>query len=89
MGRTWGISAQARGQIRAAAATYTTATAMLDLSHISNLHHSSSNTGSITHFVRPGIKPMSSWILANFFTDKMIGTEKIQVVVEVPLGHHS
>ena len=36
-------SSQARGQIRAAAAS---------------LHHS--HTGSLTHWARPGIKPMSS-----------------------------
>ena len=33
-------SYQARGQIRAAAEAYTTATAMQDLSHICDLHHS-------------------------------------------------
>ena len=57
-------SSQARGQIgamaaslhhshriRAASVTYTTA---------------HGNTGSITHGVRPGIKPASSWILVSF-----------------------
>ena len=39
-------------QIRAASATYTTA---------------HGNTGSLTHW-RPGIKPMSSWILVEFIT---------------------
>ena len=34
-------SSQARGHIRAAAATYATATATRDLSHVCNLHHSS------------------------------------------------
>ena len=44
-------SSQARGQIRAVAA---------------GLRRSHSNTGSLTHQVRPGIKPMSSWILVRF-----------------------
>ena len=60
-------SSRARGQIRAAPA---------------GLHHSHSNvrfmsaacttvhgnTGSLTHRVRPGIKPASSWILVRFLT---------------------
>ena len=28
--------------------------------------HSNSNTGSLTHWARPGIKPTSSWILVRF-----------------------
>ena len=44
----------------------TTATATWDLSHICNLHHNSQSTGSLTHWVRPGIKPKSSWILVWF-----------------------
>ena len=44
---------QARGRIRAASATYTTA---------------HSNAGSLTHCVRPGIEPVSSWILVRFLT---------------------
>ena len=31
-----------------------------------SLHHSHSNTGSLTHWVRPGIKPPSSWMLVGF-----------------------
>ena len=27
-----------------------------------------SNTGSLTHYVRPGIEPSSSWILVRFIT---------------------
>ena len=41
-------SSQARGQIGAAAA---------------GLHHSHSNARSLTHCMRPGIKPASSWVL--------------------------
>ena len=44
---------QAKGPIRAAAA---------------GLHPSHSNAGSLTHWVRPGIKPASSWILVGFLT---------------------
>ena len=48
-------SSQARGQIRAAAA---------------GLHHSHSNTASLTHWLRPGIKSTSSWIPVGFFPAK-------------------
>ena len=40
-------SLQAGGQIRPPAA---------------GLHHSHSNTGSLTHWARPGVEPKSSWI---------------------------
>ena len=46
-------SSQARGQIRAAAA---------------GLHYSSGNARSLTHCARPGIEPVSSWILVKFIT---------------------
>ena len=46
-------SSQARGGIGATAAS---------------LHHSHSSTGSLTHWVRSGIKPLSSWILVWFVT---------------------
>ena len=59
---------QARNQIGAAAEVYATAMATLDPSHIYDLHHSCGNMGSLTHWVRPGIKPASSWILAWFLT---------------------
>ena len=42
---------QARGQIGAVAA---------------DLHYSHSNTGSLTHWSRPGIKPSTSWFLVGF-----------------------
>ena len=47
---------------------YTTARVMQDLSHICDLHHSSSKAGSLTHCVRPGIEPASSWMLVRFVT---------------------
>ena len=47
---------------------HTTATATLDLNHIFNLHCRLGHTGSWTHWARPGIEPMSSWILLGFLT---------------------
>ena len=44
---------QAKGRIGAVAA---------------GLHHSHSNAGSWTHWVRPGIEPATSWILVGFVT---------------------
>ena len=44
----------------------TTATATRDLSHICDLQHS--NARSLTHWMRPGIKPASSWILVGLAT---------------------
>ena len=38
----------------------------LNQSHICDLHHIHSVAGSLTHWVRPGIKPASSWILTGF-----------------------
>ena len=43
---------------------YAIATAMPDLSHISNLHPSSWKQWILTHWAGSGIKPTSSWILA-------------------------
>ena len=59
---------------------YTTAIATWDPSHIFDLHHSSrraisstyttaqGNARTLTHRVRPGIKPTSSWMLVGFVT---------------------
>jgi len=33
-----------------------------------SLHHSHSNARSPTHWARPGIEPLSSWILVRFLT---------------------
>ena len=49
---------------------YTTATATLDPSHITAYTVAHGNTGSLTHGVRPGIDPPSSWILVGFVTTK-------------------
>ena len=48
--------------------TTATATAMPDPSHVSTYTSVHSSTGSLTHWVRPGIKPSSSWILVGFVT---------------------
>ena len=50
-------SSQVRSQIRAGAEPYVTTTATWHLSCICNQCH----TGSLTHWMRPGIEPTSSW----------------------------
>ena len=56
-------SSQARSQIITAA---------------SGLHHSHSNMGSLIHWVRPGIKPSSSWIRVRLLTHcTTMGTPRI------------
>ena len=47
---------------------YTTATATPYPSHVCELHHSSLQRGSLTHWARPGIELKSSWILVRFIT---------------------
>ena len=47
-------SSQARGRTETAAVASTTMTATSDLSHIFDLHHSSLQCGSLTHWARPG-----------------------------------
>ena len=47
---------------------YTTATATPDPSCVCELHHSSWQHHPLTHGVRPGIEPTSSWIRVRFFT---------------------
>ena len=47
---------------------YTTATAMPDRAASANYTTTYSNAGSLTHGVRPGIEPVSSWILVTFVT---------------------
>ena len=71
-------NSQASGWIRAAAASlhhshpgselrlWPTPQLKAAPNHVCNLAHS--NTGSLTHRVRPGIKSVSSWMLAKFLT---------------------
>ena len=47
---------------------YTTATATWDLSHVCDLHHSHSSAGSLTHWLRPGIEPTTSWFQVRFIS---------------------
>ena len=47
---------------------YTTTTATPDPSRICNLHHAHDHTGSLIHWVRPGIEPGSSQILVRLIT---------------------
>ena len=55
------------GWMRASADAYATATAILDLSHICDVQPTYAaacgNAGSLTHWLRPGIKTPSSWRL--------------------------
>ena len=46
------------------------ATATWNLSLVCDLHHSSCNAGSLTHWAGPGIGPKSSWILVGFITSE-------------------
>ena len=63
-------SSQARGQIRSAAAAYATATAPAtqDPSHVAEAHR---NTGSLNHWAKPGMEPVSSRILVGFVTAEL------------------
>ena len=45
---------------------YTIATAMGDPGHICDIHHSPQRPNPLTHWVRPGIEPTSSWILLHY-----------------------
>ena len=45
---------------------YASATAMSDLSCVCNLHQSSRQHWILNHWARPGIEPVSSWIVVRF-----------------------
>ena len=49
---------------------FSTATATQDPSNTASAAYTTAHgkAGSLTHWVRPGIKPMSSWILVRFIT---------------------
>ena len=62
-------SSQARGQIWAVAAGYATTTTMQDPSPTYATYTiAQGNAGSLTDWVRPEIKPISSWMLVRFAT---------------------
>ena len=54
---------QARGLVGATIASLTRATAVPDLGHISNLHHSSWQRRMLNPLSKAGIEPATSWFL--------------------------
>ena len=69
---------------------YTTATEMWDLSLIFDLHQSSRQRRSLTHWARPGIQPASSWILFGFinhWASKGTPNKMYSLLVFHSLGH--
>ena len=75
---------QARSQIGAVATGHShsnaRATAMPDLSCLWDLHHSSWQGGSSTHWARPGIEHATSWFLVRFIS-AVPGRELLIVVL--------
>ena len=59
---------------------------MQDPSYLCDLHHSSGNAGSLTHWARPGIKPVSSWILARFVSAEPQWELRSSVLLKIILG---
>ena len=59
-------SSQTRGQIGAVAAVYTTDTQQGIQAASATYTTALGNTRSLTHWVRPGIKPGSSWMPVRF-----------------------
>ena len=59
-------SSQARGPMELQLLAYTTATQ--DLSQVCNYTTAHSNIGSLVHWVGPGVKHASRWILVGFLT---------------------
>ena len=57
------LSSQAAGQVRAGAEAYATATVTLIQAASATCAIAWNNTGSLTHWTRPGIEPASSWRL--------------------------
>ena len=49
----------------------TTAAATREPNHICNLHHSSQQCQSLSHWSRPGIEPVSSWIWIRFISAEL------------------
>ena len=57
---------------------YATATAMPDLSHVWDLRHSSRQSQILTHWVRPGIEPATSWFLIRFISTAPWGNSQLR-----------
>ena len=62
---------------------YTTAIAMWDPSCICDLHKSSGQCWSLTHWESVEIEPASLWILVSFFSLCQMGIPKIKVFIFV------
>jgi len=72
---------------------HSTATATRDPSRVCDLHHSSQQRQILTHWVRPGIEPVSSRILVKFVTTEpqgeLPGTFKIfSCLSSYHVAHH-
>ena len=63
---------------------YATATAMPDLSHVCNPHHSSRQHWIINPLSGPGIKPTSLWILVGFISTEPPGQLHPEIISTVP-----
>ena len=61
-------SSWAKGRIGGTAEVYNTATEIPDPGCICDQHHSLWQCRSLIHWVKPGIKPTSSWVLVGFLT---------------------
>ena len=64
---------------------YVTAAAMQDSSCICNLLHSSGNTTSLTHWTRPGVEAVSSWILVRFITTRATTVPPTEITLKIPV----
>ena len=68
---------------------YAAATAMLDLSHVCNLHHSSQQHWILNPLNKAGIKPASSWILFRLVNYGAMTRTPSQAFLYVPVIAHS
>ena len=72
---------------------YTTAITMPDPSHICNLHHSHGNAGSLTHWARPGIEPITSWFQLDLFllhhSGNSVGVQFLKGIFYIPFWYFS
>ena len=74
----WWGSSQSRGQIRAVALAYTTATAMPYPGSSVTYTTAHLNAGSPTHWSRPGIESEFSWILVRFVSTEPHGNAQLR-----------
>ena len=62
---------------------YAIATAMGDPSCACDLHYTHGNARFLRHWVRPGIEPMSSWILVGSFLLSPMGTPWVLICISL------